>query len=60
MPFATLEDTKAVENEMSWEERDLPTTLYGLLSRTAGKFPNNNATRYQIFSGPNDKAETLT
>jgi len=60
MPFATLEDTKAVENEMPWAERDLPTTLYGLLSRTAGKFPNHNATSYQIFSGPNDKAETLT
>ncbi|MDE4274212.1 acyl-CoA synthetase [Phaeobacter gallaeciensis] len=59
MAFATVEDCKAVENEMPWEARDLPTTLYGLLDRTAGKFPTNNAISYQLFSGPKDKAETL-
>jgi fatty-acyl-CoA synthase/long-chain acyl-CoA synthetase len=60
MAFATIEDCIAMEKESSWEERDNPVTLYQLLSRTAGKFPDNNAVSYQIFSGPTDKAETLT
>ncbi len=60
MAFATVEDCIAMENEATWEERDIPVTLYQMLSRTAGKFPNNNAVSYQIFSGPTDKAETLT
>ena len=45
---------------MPYGERDLPATLYGLLERTAAKFPNSNAVSYQILSGPTDKAETLT
>ncbi len=60
MTFAGLDDRNAIENEMPWEQRNLPPTLYGLLSRTAERFPNNNAISYQIFSGPKDKAETLT
>lgn len=60
MAFATIEDCIAMEKEASWEERDNPVTLYQLLSRTTGKFPDNNAVSYQIFSGPTDKAETLT
>ena len=60
MAFATIDDRNAMEQEASWEERDNPVTLYQLLSRTTGKFPNNNAVSYQIFSGPTDKAETLT
>lgn len=60
MAFATIDDSIAMENEASWEERDNPVTLYQLLSRTTDKFPNNNAVSYQIFSGPTDKAETLS
>ncbi|MEM1074803.1 MAG: acyl-CoA synthetase [Pseudomonadota bacterium] len=60
MTFASIADCKAIENEMSWEDRDQPVTLYKLLSRTAEKFPRNKAVSYQIFSGPQDKAETLT
>lgn len=60
MAFATVEDCIAMEKEATWEERDNPVTLYQLLSRTTEKFPNNNAVSYQIFSGPTDKAETLT
>ncbi len=60
MPFATAEDLKAIENEMPWSERDVAKTLYSMLSSTAQKFPNNNAVSYQIFSGPKDKAETLS
>lgn len=60
MAFAGVEDRNAIENEMPYGERDLPATLYGLLERTAAKFPNSNAVSYQILSGPTDKAETLT
>ncbi|WP_417816630.1 acyl-CoA synthetase [Tritonibacter scottomollicae] len=60
MAFATTADVAAIEQECAWADRDVPKTLYGLLSRTAGNFPNNRAVSYQIFSGPTDKAETLT
>ena len=60
MAFVGLEDKTRMEQEMSWEDRDLPVTFHQLLSRTAGKFPNHNAISFQLFSGPNDKAETLT
>ncbi len=60
MSFAGMSDRLAIENEMPWEARDLPKTLYHLLAGTAHKFPNNKAVSYQIFSGPSDKAETLT
>ena len=60
MTFAGIEDRNAIAAEMPWEDRDVATTLYGLLSNTAQKFPDNNAVSYQIFSGPKDKAETLS
>lgn len=60
MPFAGIADSKAIENEMPWEERDVAKTLFGMLSGTAEKFPNHNAISYQIFSDPKSKAETLT
>lgn len=60
MAFSGIKDRTAMENEMPWEKRDVPATLYQLLSGTAHKFPDNNAISYQIFSGPADKAETFT
>ncbi|OBY25141.1 acyl-CoA synthetase [Leisingera sp. JC1] len=60
MGFSGIADRDALQNEMPYEARDLPATLYGLLSRTADKYPNSKAVSYQIFSGAQDKAETLT
>jgi len=60
MAFAGIEDCKAIEAEAPWAERPVAKTLWGMLSDTAAKFPNHNAISYQIFSGPQDKAETLT
>lgn len=60
MGFATASDVAAIEAEMSWEERNLPTTMYEFISETKNKHGNRNAISYQIFSGPTDKAETLT
>ncbi|MEX0283512.1 MAG: acyl-CoA synthetase [Paracoccaceae bacterium] len=60
MAFVGLEDKARMEQEMPWEDRDVPVTFHQLLSRTAEKHPNSNAVSFQIFSGPMDKAETLT
>ncbi|SFD49592.1 acyl-CoA synthetase [Roseivivax sediminis] len=60
MTFASFADRDAIESEMPWAERDLPKTFYGLLSRTAERFADRPAVSYQIFSGPGDRAETLT
>jgi fatty-acyl-CoA synthase/long-chain acyl-CoA synthetase len=60
MTFASFEDRNAIENEMPWDQRDVPATLYGQLSKTAAAFPNRPAASFQLLSGPTDKAETLT
>ncbi|GAA6161444.1 acyl-CoA synthetase [Ruegeria sp. HU-ET01832] len=60
MSFVGIDDKKKLEQEMPWEDRDVPVTFHQLLSRTATKFPNNNAISFQLFSVPTDKAETLT
>ncbi len=60
MGFASIQDSVNLEQAMPWSERDVPVTLYSLLTNTAQKFPNNNAVSYQLLSGPKDKAETLT
>ena len=59
MAYEGMTDRNRIEAEMPWEARDVPVTLYGLLERTAAKFPTNNAISYQILSGPTDKAETF-
>lgn len=59
MAYEGMKDRNRIEAEMSWEDRDVPVTLYGLISKTTAKFPKHNAISYQIFSGPKDKAETL-
>lgn len=59
MGFATAQECARFASEMTYEERGMPATLYGLLSRTAGKFPDHKAVSYQLLSGPNDPAETL-
>ncbi|MBP0482577.1 acyl-CoA synthetase [Sagittula salina] len=60
MDFATQQDRRNIETEMPWSERDVPSTLWGQLTRTAERFPDRAATSYQLLSGPQDKAETLT
>ena len=60
MTFASFEDRNTIENEMQWDQRDVPATLYGQLSKTAAAFPNRPAASFQLLSGPTDKAETLT
>ncbi len=58
--FSSIADRNAIEAEKPWEERDHPASIYALLKRTTDKFPDRPAVSFQITSGPNDKAETLT
>ena len=60
MGYATLADRNAVEQEMPWVDRDVAVTTWGQLCRTSEKFGERPATTFQMFSGPNDPAETLT
>jgi len=58
--FASIEDCKAIENEMPWEERGLPASVYGLLTRAKANHGAKKAVTYQITSKPGDKAKTYT
>lgn len=60
MSFSSKKDVLDITAEMSWEARDKPATLYQMLSETAQVHPNRKAVSYQLLSGANDKAETLT
>ena len=37
MGFASIQDTIAIESEATWAERDVPRTLYQMLTRTKDK-----------------------
>ncbi len=59
-PFSNLADKLGFEAEMPWLQRITARTVFGLLSETAEKFPDNNALSFQLRSGVKDPAETLT
>ncbi len=60
MSFATQADVRAIVDEMPWEARERPETVYQMLRQTAKAFPDRPAISYQLFSGPDDKAQTLS
>jgi fatty-acyl-CoA synthase len=60
MAYASFEDRAKIEAVGPWSERDVPKTVWAQIERTAGKFPSRPAVTFQLFSGPEDKAETLT
>ena len=60
MTYATLADRAAIENEAAWEDRDVPVNTWQLLCGTAARYGAHAAVTFQMFSGPGDKAETLT
>jgi acyl-coenzyme A synthetase/AMP-(fatty) acid ligase len=59
MGFAGLADCAAIEAEGPWNDRDLPRTTWGVLSRTAARVPDRPAVTFQMFSAPDAPAETL-
>jgi fatty-acyl-CoA synthase/long-chain acyl-CoA synthetase len=58
--FANAGDIAEIEADMPWPASLPATTLYELLSQTAAKHGARNALTFQMFSGPKDKAETLS
>ncbi|MEX0285469.1 MAG: acyl-CoA synthetase [Paracoccaceae bacterium] len=58
-PIATMEDRNRIEAEMAWEDRDLPKTLYEVLTKTATENQSRDAISFQLLGGPDDKKETL-
>jgi fatty-acyl-CoA synthase/long-chain acyl-CoA synthetase len=60
MGFTSRQDALDIQNEMPWEARDRPATLYQMLRETAQAFPDRPALSYQLLSGATDKAQTLT
>ncbi|MCZ4353263.1 acyl-CoA synthetase [Roseovarius aestuarii] len=60
MTFAVRQDVLDIQNEMPWDARERPETVYRMLRATAQAFPDRPAISYQLFSGPTDKAQTLT
>lgn len=60
MPFASYADRAAIENEMTWAERDAPKTMYKLLTRAKDQFGSRPAVSFQLTSAPKDRGETLT
>lgn len=58
--FATLADIKAIEAEKPWEARDTARSMYDFLTRARDGNGNRPAISYQLFSGPQDDARTLT
>lgn len=57
--FSSIEDRNAVENEMAWEDRARPQTLYQFVTETKNRHGQRPAISFQIFSGEKDKAVTL-
>jgi acyl-CoA synthetase (AMP-forming)/AMP-acid ligase II len=58
--YINAADRDAIEREMPWQERDVPATLYGFLTRTRDAHGERPAVSFQLQSGPSDPAQTLT
>ncbi|MDX1731506.1 MAG: AMP-binding protein, partial [Aurantimonas coralicida] len=59
-PYLEAADSERIQSEKSWEERQVPKTIYERLRRTVDAHGARPAFSFQITSGPADKAETLT
>jgi len=59
-PFLEAADRDRIQDKMSWDARQMPKTIYQLLSRTVAAHGTRPAFSFQITSGPQDRAETLT
>ena len=58
--YATISDKKKIEDEKSLDERLEAKSIYGQLASTAGKYGAKDALSFQLKSGFNDPAETLS
>ena len=60
MEFSSLEARDAIEQDMAWEDRDVPNTVYKAICKTAEAHGGRSAVSFQLQSGVKDPAETLT
>lgn len=60
MSYVNMADRNAIENEMSWDDRGLPVTTFGQITKTAAAFPNRPAVTFQMFSDDGAPADTLS
>ncbi|MDE0588797.1 acyl-CoA synthetase [Halocynthiibacter sp. C4] len=58
--FASRKDIETIEAEAEWEDRDVAKTMYEFVAAAANKHGDRNAFSFQLMSGPQDPAETLT
>ena len=58
--YASIADNKRIEDEKPLAERLSASSIYDQLSITAKNFPNKDALSFQLKSGANDPAETLS
>lgn len=58
--FASVADRDAIQSQMPWEKREVPATVYQMLTATRDAHGTRNALSFQLFSDPKAKAETLT
>ena len=58
--FASYDDRNAIEAEMSWSDRDLPKTLFEMLSRVRDRHGSRPAVSFQLLSDPKASAVTLS
>ena len=58
--FASRADLRAIEAESTWEGRDIAHSMYDFLSRTRVRHGTRPAISYQLTSGAQDAAQTLT
>ena len=58
--FQSLADIRAIEAEMPYAARGLPVTMHGFLAAARASHGSRAAVSFQMFSGPKDKAKTLT
>ncbi|EEW25902.1 acyl-CoA synthetase [Rhodobacter ferrooxidans] len=58
--FATLGDLKAIEAAAPWAERGIPPTMYQFLTETKNRHGDRPAVSFQLQSGADDPAKTLT
>ncbi len=58
--FESIDDRNAVETEMPYEDRKIPATIYSFLTDVRDRHGARPAVSFQMFSGPQDPAQTLS
>lgn len=58
--YALRADRDAIENESTWDGRDLPRSIHEFLGKTAFRHADRSALSFQLFSAPDASATTLS